>query len=877
MKEILLTSSVLILALALLRRLLRGRISPTLQYALWLLVAARLLIPGTLFPSPVSVVGAAGNLQTALHTAVSDWQASNTPPSGVALEDPAGTPTAAPLPETAAPLPIDAMPARQAVPWPILIWGIGAGLTGAALAVSNLLFAIRLHKKRRRMYLPPESGRLPVYLVEGLPSPCLFGLLHPAVYLNEMALGADCFTHILVHEQTHFRHGDHLWAILRGVCLAAYWFNPLVWLAAVLSRRDCELACDDGAIRRLGEEKRLDYGATLLRMVPAGRSPADLLRAATTMTAGKHTMKERIALIAHRPQMLRLTLAAVALATCGLVAVTFGGRAAAASPDLIPPSGNGDERAEMEAPVGPPDNPEPSPTTPPAGPVLLKNTSYLHPSGLFSLSIPEGWLEEVVCVQTEDGTAFYDTERYQPGTEDGWLMSVVPTPTSWADVYHRNDYILEGFDFNGSPYVYVLDIDQEPGTTDERYAALTSQAEAMADSFRLRAGAAAFPRLVHDSFQHDMPLAVAYLPYLRWSDYRDIYGESETAQLLEALHIFIRDNDVTWGQVHDILSNRSWDDPTIDGAYAASIQEGVVWPLYEKDPQRFASVMSSVYLTDEERADVANWLRPPLSEAQGRAGSPEEFLTDGEIYQLLGLTSAGNPVAANVTDVTLWNSGDSFRFLPVNVPGVYAASYSSDDPDVADFANGSDGTVVAIQPGQTTVRLHVETSSGQYDFTCTVRCVWEWEGGEEEARLRQEAASLYSEEIAAWESWLEGYVAAAPSSPGGALYYDSMEDHGLDTAITQRLQEDALAYFDGRFDENFLSITPNWWYASDPGQPSQVTVRYILRVTASFLLPNGYVYSASRESGELEASFSTMSIVNAQNRIRFDAMAQQNP
>ena len=41
MKEILLTSSFLILALSLLRRLLRGRISPTLQYALWLLVAAR--------------------------------------------------------------------------------------------------------------------------------------------------------------------------------------------------------------------------------------------------------------------------------------------------------------------------------------------------------------------------------------------------------------------------------------------------------------------------------------------------------------------------------------------------------------------------------------------------------------------------------------------------------------------------------------------------------------------------------------------------------------------------------------------------------------------------------------------------------------------
>ena len=45
MRAILLTSSVLILVLILLRTLLRGRISLRLQYALWLLVAVRLLVP----------------------------------------------------------------------------------------------------------------------------------------------------------------------------------------------------------------------------------------------------------------------------------------------------------------------------------------------------------------------------------------------------------------------------------------------------------------------------------------------------------------------------------------------------------------------------------------------------------------------------------------------------------------------------------------------------------------------------------------------------------------------------------------------------------------------------------------------------------------
>ncbi len=48
MKEILISSSALILALFLLRRLFRRTVSRRLQYALWGLVALRLLIPVSL-------------------------------------------------------------------------------------------------------------------------------------------------------------------------------------------------------------------------------------------------------------------------------------------------------------------------------------------------------------------------------------------------------------------------------------------------------------------------------------------------------------------------------------------------------------------------------------------------------------------------------------------------------------------------------------------------------------------------------------------------------------------------------------------------------------------------------------------------------------
>ena len=56
MKTILLTSSFLILLLAALGPLLRGRIKPQVQYALWLLVALRLLIPVNLGSSALSAL-----------------------------------------------------------------------------------------------------------------------------------------------------------------------------------------------------------------------------------------------------------------------------------------------------------------------------------------------------------------------------------------------------------------------------------------------------------------------------------------------------------------------------------------------------------------------------------------------------------------------------------------------------------------------------------------------------------------------------------------------------------------------------------------------------------------------------------------------------
>lgn len=203
------------------------------------------------------------------------------------------------------------------------LWLGGGIVLGTVLAASNLRFSVRLRRSRRR--LEGAGGPIPVYVSAGLPSPCLFGLLRPAVYITEMAAEDPVMLrHVTAHELTHYRHLDHLWSVLRGVALAIHWWNPLVWLAVVLSRRDGELACDEGALRQLGDSERTAYGETLLTLVTAKSRPQDLLSFATTMSGGKRSLTERIRRIACQPKQLVSAVVAIAAVLTLTVLCAFG-------------------------------------------------------------------------------------------------------------------------------------------------------------------------------------------------------------------------------------------------------------------------------------------------------------------------------------------------------------------------------------------------------------------------------------------------------------------------------------------------------------------------------------------------------------------------
>lgn len=470
MKEWMITSSVLILIVVCLRAILKGKISLKLQNALWLLVLIRLLVPVNPLSSPMSVLNAVPEksrislTETAAGTAgTKDSAAGNTPAVSAEVKSTAKVPTVSSA-QTAAAAKTLSIKTPAAI---ILrgIWLIGAGVFALTLLLSNLRFFLRLQRTRKPF--AADGTTLPIYLAAGLPSPCLFGLLHPAVYLPpEAAEENGTLHHILIHEDTHFRLGDNWWNLLRCGALALHWYNPLVWLAVILSRRDTELACDEAAVKRLGEDQRADYGRTLICMASRKGTPADLLCCATTMTSGKRGLRERITLLAKKPQTAVTAALCLLLAVCIATGCTFTGAKKSAKSNA---GGNGSKSATAS--------------------VRRKSKPYqpsepmkVYKCGDISIGIPEKYLPQLTVdttvKQDDTGTLLLnvsETASLKAAEADGYkgdsgfgnLFSIVRMTraqyeqtlgldfSGYQDVAYSGSYSGHHYTFSGGKYYYL--------------------------------------------------------------------------------------------------------------------------------------------------------------------------------------------------------------------------------------------------------------------------------------------------------------------------------------------------------------------------------------------------------------------------------------
>ena len=272
-----LTVSALILAVLLVRAIFKNRVPKRMVYALWLVVLVKLCLPGTLVSLPIlpaeETAAPVQRVELPAQTAPVVLQ----PAQAVVQPQVSAQQPVSPAQEAAEPAakPLTAMQIFQ------IIWAGGSALLGLWLLGTWLVFAIRLHKSRRFL---SKRGGTRIYVSSAVKSPCLAGLV-PAVYLTEDVLQTDSTELILRHELTHLRHLDFLWSLCRTAAVIVYWWNPFIWLAAILSKRDAELACDEAVAAGLSDAQRLAYARTILAQAPR--------RAAALSLAGP-PVRERI-------------------------------------------------------------------------------------------------------------------------------------------------------------------------------------------------------------------------------------------------------------------------------------------------------------------------------------------------------------------------------------------------------------------------------------------------------------------------------------------------------------------------------------------------------------------------------------------------------
>lgn len=313
--EIIISSSVLIIAIILLRFFLRGKIKNRIVYSLWLIVAIRLLIPFGLPESPLSIM----NLQkynTAFMTSISnmdDVQIQHSTNSNnitkesdkEIIHDESNN-----IDKNHAAYSNHEYENMQQVKesnlhgksfhwykWIMIIWIIGMFSLFFWFLTVNCIFYLRLRRYRVKATI---KCTLPVYIIKDLGSPCIFGIRKPAIYLNEAAVKKkDYLNYIIAHELCHYRHGDLLWSILRCFLVSVYWFHPLVWLAAYLSKQDCECACDESVMKNFSHKQRIEYGKTLLLLVSTSRTSI-IGTVSTSMTSKGNCLKERLMFITQK-------------------------------------------------------------------------------------------------------------------------------------------------------------------------------------------------------------------------------------------------------------------------------------------------------------------------------------------------------------------------------------------------------------------------------------------------------------------------------------------------------------------------------------------------------------------------------------------------
>lgn len=157
-----------------------------------------------------------------------------------------------------------------------------------------------------------------LYFCGVLPSPLCIGLFKQEIYINSEDREQGDMRLILKHELTHCKRRDLWCKALFLLARAMHFFNPFVHWMARLAERDMEYSCDVSVMQDCTLEERQAYSMAILRTVREGRQNGAALT--TAFSGGKKELKTRFENIFDMGVKKRgtaLFMAAVLAVCCG--------------------------------------------------------------------------------------------------------------------------------------------------------------------------------------------------------------------------------------------------------------------------------------------------------------------------------------------------------------------------------------------------------------------------------------------------------------------------------------------------------------------------------------------------------------------------------
>ena len=228
-------------------------------------------------------------------------------------------------------MPFSPSPAQIA----LAVWALGAAIVVGRMLLG--LLAVQWMSRRTAVVIDAPwleeartlAGSLGLSHVRFLRSraqsmPMAWGVFRSSVLMPADADGwpIERLRFVLLHELAHVKRHDCLTHLVAQLACAAYWFNPLAWVAARRLRTKRERACDDLVLA--SGTRGSDYADQLLdiaRVMRAGRFPA-VLAGATLAMAHRSQLEGRLMAILD-PSISRRGLTRVGVLTAATAFVLF--------------------------------------------------------------------------------------------------------------------------------------------------------------------------------------------------------------------------------------------------------------------------------------------------------------------------------------------------------------------------------------------------------------------------------------------------------------------------------------------------------------------------------------------------------------------------